>query len=613
MDETMRYSTRVIYRLRRLLTLDGYATAPVWLQLVILVVISTVLIYLFAPLWGSLKESYLIFVDQSAIVDAQGWIRVGLGLIELLIGIIVAGFIISILTSTLENFVREIRTGSLAYKRSKHVLIVNQNNKLFHMLREMNKKFEDMSRIQDVVILLRGKQDVEAFWDAYSVENHQYLSVYVKHGVPLVFESFAKVSLLKASAAVILIDKNCQNPYEADNINIKILSTVLNNNKYRDLLVERSKEKNPLRCTVELNNTYKAKEIAEAISTIKDVSTFSVVTPLSMISRILSRSLVDIVYFKIYSEIFSFQGHEIYFVNPKKWAGGADFVGKTFEELHLGFGKGLLIGFSRVTGSDFEVLLNPFQEKLLDEDWFIFLAREEHAIEYDGIRASVAGHDSPPTSIEQPSEIVARKICMIGDYHDLSQADGFLDEESKKGFQENIFVNHKMEDYFDENKIDQIRAKNFDSVIINLEDKIAVRLTLYILSLHKHDSDFISKLITVVENPVTAEILAGSLKNKNIILSEKLAANFIGQITFQKNLTHVLEELTSPVGNEFNLLEIGRDISPDLLTSKAEVKQLLIENGMTYIGSVDRNKDIQFDADTFENASHIIVLSGGTE
>ena len=112
---------------------------------------------------------------------------------------------------------------------------------------------------------------------------------------------------------------------------------------------------------------------------------------------------------------------------------------------------------------------------------------------------------------------------------------------------------------------------------------------------------------------MTAEILAGSLKNKNIILSEKLAANFIGQITFQKNLTHVLEELTSPVGNEFNLLEIGRDISPDLLTNKAEVKQLLIENGMTYIGSADRNKDIQFDVDTFENATHIIVLSGGTE
>ena len=609
----MRYSKQGIYRLRRLLTLDGYATAPVWLQLLILLVFSTILICLFAPLWGSVKTSYLIFVDQSAFVDAQGWVSVGLGLIELLIGIIVAGFIISILTSTLENFVREIKTGSLSYKRSNHVLIVNQNNKLFHILREMNKKFGDMNRTQDVVILLRGKQDVEAFWDAYSVENHPYLSIYVKHGVPLVFESFKKVSLLKASAAVILLDKNCQNQYEADNINIKILSTVLGNSKYRDLLFERSKEKNPLKCTVELNNTYKAKEIAESISTIKDVSTFSIVTPLTMISRILSRSLVDIVYFKIYSEIFSFQGHEIYFVNPKKWAERADFVGKTFEELYLGFTRGLLIGFSRVTGNDFEVLLNPFQEKLLDEDWFIFLAREEHAIKYDAIGASISDYDSSPVSIEQPSEIVARKICMIGDYHDLTQADGFLDEESKKGFQENIFVNDKMEDYFDESKIDQIRAKNFDSVIINLEDEIAVRLTLYILSLHYNDTDFISKLITVVENPMTAEILAGSLKNKNIILSEKLAANFIGQITFQKNLIHVLDELTAPTGNEYNLLEIGKDLSPDLLTNKSGLKKLLIKNKMTYVGTVNDKKDIEFDTDSFENVTHVIVLSGGIE
>ena len=109
-----------------------------------------------------------MFVDQSAFIEAEGWFLVGLGFVEVIVGIMVAGFVISILTSTLENFIREIKTGSLSYKRSNHVVIVNQNNKLFHILRELNKKFEDKARLQDVVVLLKGKQQVHAFWDAYS-------------------------------------------------------------------------------------------------------------------------------------------------------------------------------------------------------------------------------------------------------------------------------------------------------------------------------------------------------------------------------------------------------------------------------------------------------------
>ena len=107
--------------------------------------------------------------------------------------------------------------------------------------------------------------------------------------------------------------------------------------------------------------------------------------------------------------------------------------------------------------------------------------------------------------------------------------------------------------------------------------------------------------------------MTGSLKNKNIILSEKLAANFIGQITFQKSLIHVLEELTSPAGNEFNLLQIGKDLSPDFLTNKSDLKKLLIDNHMTYIGTVNEKKDVEFDTDSFENATRVIMLSAGTE
>jgi hypothetical protein len=613
MGKMMRSAKRAIYRLRRRFTLDGYATAPMWIQLIILLFFSTALVCLFAPLWGSLTKSYLMFVDQSQFVKAKGWFKASLGFIELILGIVVAGFVISILTSTLENFISEIKTGALAYKRGKHVLIVNQNNKLFHILREMNRKFAEMERTQDVVILLKGKKDVEAFWDAYSVEKHQHISVYAKHGVPLFFESFQKVSLLDASAAVILLDKDFHDQYAADNNNLKILSAVLNNNKYCDLLVKRTREKHPLKCTVELNDTNKAKEIAASISTIKGVSTFSVVTPMDMISRILSRSVIDVAYFNMYNEIFSFQGYEIYFDNPNNHSSNGDLVGKSFKELHLGFTKGLLIGFSRLVGNDFQIFLNPVGEILSNDDWLLFLAKDETDIKYEAFTPPISEHNFSEITIRQPSEIVTRRICMIGKYHDLSGADDFLDQESKRGFHENIFVCEKTEDYFDKEKIDQLLGKNFDNVIINLKDEITLRLSLYLLSLYGENADIISRLIIIIENPVTAELLAGSFKKKNIVLSEKLAANFISQITFQKHLTGVIEELTSPEGHEFNLLEIGKEVPSDILPNKAQVKQLLIENEMVYIGNIDRNKNINFDDENFQDSTHLIVLSEGSK
>jgi hypothetical protein len=189
---------------------------------------------------------------------------------------------------------------------------------------------------------------------------------------------------------------------------------------------------------------------------------------------------------------------------------------------------------------------------------------------------------------------------MIGKYHDLSGADDFLDQESKRGFHENIFVCEKTEDYF-------------DNVIINLKDEITLRLSLYLLSLYGENADIISRLIIIIENPVTAELLAGSFKKKNIVLSEKLAANFISQITFQKHLTGVIEELTSPEGHEFNLLEIGKEVPSDILPNKAQVKQLLIENEMVYIGNIDRNKNINFDDENFQDSTHLIVLSEGSK
>ncbi|AKC83487.1 hypothetical protein IMCC26134_13165 [Verrucomicrobia bacterium IMCC26134] len=98
---------------------------------------------------------------------------------------------------------------------------------------------------------------------------------------------------------------------------------------------------------------------------------------------------------------------------------------------------------------------------------------------------------------------------------------------------------------------------------------------------------------------------------RNTILSEKLAAKYITQLSFQKNLEKVYDELSAPEGFEFNLLEVGVHMPRALLTSKAELKDRLLARGLIYAGTIDAQKNVTFDADVFDGAQQLVVISLG--
>lgn len=83
------------------------------------------------------------------------------------------------------------------------------------------------------------------------------------------------------------------------------------------------------------------------------------------------------------------------------------------------------------------------------------------------------------------------------------------------------------------------------------------------------------------------------------------------QLLYQKSLEALIEDLMSPEGYEFNLLNVDRDIPRASLTDKESVKALLLANGMIYVGTVDESHDVSFDADRFETARQVIVIAKG--
>lgn len=597
-------------RFSRFFSADGFAMAPVGVQLVLIVAAAALLVFFFSPLVGSLQKSFRVFLgDPEGYVELAGRRALLFGLVELIVGLCIYGFVISILTSSLIQLIQEIRGGALPYRRKGHLLLVNENGKIPFMLTEMNDRSADNDEILDVVIMFPDRGAVRRFQESIHFGDFPWLRIFVRQGNPFRYESYERLGVMNAHGLVILLDCHAHDEFQGDNRNVKILSVLVNQPAFRENLLQRFQDRHPFKFAVEMNRTVKSREIVTALSTLQGVCHVSVITPIEVISRILARAIVDIAHYKIFYEILSFYGHEIHFIDARKFFADGLPENCVFEEIQVAFQPGILIGISRAQGSSLHARLAPFGERLVPGDWLIFLAKTSKEIIYTPCRKMSSG---PAVELSPPEEIACRRICMVGRCHRFSRIDDFLDEKSRALFRENIIERDDPAQYFDANLVGRIRNGGFDHVIVNLDDETALRFTLYVMTLFGAEDPFLSRIITVIEDPVNEEVLSGHLGHRNTILSEKMAAKYITQISFQKNLDQIYGELTRPEGFEFNLLDIDREFPRQILTDLDSLKGFLLARWMIYVGSVQDNGEVIIGDEDPRDAVRLIVLSEGT-
>ena len=576
---------KTLYKIKKYFTLDGYSMAPLYVQLGVLILISTLIVLAFSLIHNSLEASYLLFMDPTALPENS---NVLLSFIQLMLGLIIASFVISILSSALENSIENIKSGILPYKGKNHLLFINSNKKLFYILEELDIKYSDSNTVQEIVVLVSTKEAVESIVE--NLGEYKHLAIYVKQGDLLDANIYKNMNISKTIAVDILADENIEDPFLSDNMNIKILSTLMNDEKFVDSLeVRNNKHKN---ITVETRNSIEATKIINSIATVDGIDCVAVVNSDKLLSQILNRSIIDIIYYKIYSEMFTFEGSEIYLIDSNKY----DFKDKGFKSLHKSFKDSLLIGFVR----DEKVLLNPTDENVQKDDLLVVLSDDEDKIVYEHTDLSSKTFQK----LEQPSEIVKRDVCMIGEYLKVDNIFDFLDEESKKRYKSYNFED--MNTYFTREFLENLISGNFDIVILNLDDEVAYRFAMYIISEYGLESKLVHNIVSIVSDPISANLINTTMKRQNVILSEKLSAQFISQLSFDSNLVNVINELTTSSGSEFNLID-SKDIG---CSDVEELKEQLLQNDMTYIGVVQDN-EILFNSQYIAQSSQVIVLSKG--
>lgn len=557
---------------------------------------------------GSLSLSYRIFADPSAYADAAGIWQVIFGLVQVCVGLIFFSFIISVLCAALDELIEKIKNGLLPYKKSGHFLIINYNIKLPLILDEINQRASQQKQVYDVVLVFPDNDTIDILRNYLETHCWNSLEVFIRQGDLTSYETYKRLSIEKAFGIVILAPDAHQTDFDRDNFNLKILASLVNSKCFMNHLMQCQRKRKPIKCSIELSDEVCSRKIALAMVDADGEPLFAVASQREVLGNVISRCMVDIVHYKIYVEILSLNGSSIHFVDPNKFSQRGISAGISFEQMLLGFDGGTLIGYSRTNDNgQFQLKICPFAEPLQPADWLLFLTDDPLKITYSNAPLTV----DKKIKVIPPSEIASRKICVIGDTWPVDNLSNFIDQASIDFLNKSHYIFDDIEEYFETDFIEMLKHSDYDNIIVNLEDELGFRLTLLLLTSTAINDPFLEKIITIITNPIIEGLLNMNDRYRNSVLSHKIAAKYISQLSFQKNVEKFFLELAYPEGFEFNLLDVGVHISIADFDTVSELKYILASYQMIYVGIVDKEKNIHFDSQNIKEAIQIIVLSQG--
>ncbi len=601
---------RALRKLRRFFSLDGFALGPVWAQLAAILGCSAAIIVAMSPLFGSVANSYRLFVDPASYADTDGLGQVIFGLLQMVLGLVLFSFVISVLSAALGDLIDRIRGGTLPYTKRDHLLVVHSNARLPLLLDEVASRARRIGQGCDVLLLLSDRAALDAVAEHYDFARWPELQISLRQGETTDYETYRRLGVDRAFGLVVLAPECDGDAFLADNQNLKILACLANQPAFMQHLEARQRAWRPVKCSIELSAGVCSREIALAMTRSGNDSLFAVINPDDVIVSVLSRSIIDIVYYKVYYELLSFHGHSVHFVSAERFREAGVGPGLDYEQLLLGFRGGTLAGYSRTDSAGrFSLCLCPFGVPLEKGDWLLFIARDVKELEYVAPTRPVAA--SPELAIQPPSEIIRRRLCLIGSAWPVENLDTFLDQESRDGLRAAHFNFADKAEYFAPSFVASLRDGDYDNVVINLDDETGFRLTLHLISSCHASDPFLEKVVTVLSDPVIEGLLNANARYRNTVLSHKLAAKYIAQLSFQKSLEKFYQELARPEGVEFHLMRVGNDVPASLLSDPERLRVELAARRIAFVGVVDAAKNVSFGTADLARAEQLLVLSAG--
>lgn len=546
--------------------------------------------------WQSLMHT----MDSGALGGDSGWsFRIVMFFVTIG-GIFILSSLIGTLTSGLENTLDELRKGRSKVLESNHTLILGWSSKVFPIISELIIANANQKKARIVIMADKDKVEMEdeirsKFPDTKNTK------IICRTGSPLDLTDLEVASPHEARSIIIISPEEGN----ADTHVIKSILAITNNpnrkNEKYHIVAEIREEENL--------------EAAELVGNEEAVLVLSS----DLIARVTAQTCRQSGLSVVYTELLDFDGAEIYFKNEPK------LVGKTYKEALFSFENSAVIGLFHADGN---VSINPSMDKKLEKgDQVIAISEDDDTlhlsnktnfdIELNTIlngaklaaskeKTLILGWNEKGRSIirELDNYVVSgSEVVIVSEFEFSEEELRTLREEMK-----NISIKVQIAKTTEKAVLNGLDIGKFDHIILlcyaNMDMQEADAKTLISLLHLRNISEGLKKDLSIVSEmlDVRNRELAEVTKADDFIVSDKLISLMLSQLSENKHLQKVFQNLFSSEGSEIYLRPASDYVQPGQSVNFYTILESASRRGETAIGY-----RIQAEAKQPEKAYGIVV------
>lgn len=539
----------------------GTASLIGWLAIIslIIVLVSALVVWVFGLLpedrqeggfFESFWQSFLHAIDAGTVAgDEDWWLRLVMVLVTIG-GIFIVATLISVISSGLESKLEDLRKGHSLVVEENHTLILGWSPRIFLILRELIEANKNAHKPRIVILANKDKLEMEEEI-ASRIDATHNTKIICRSGSPIDLKNLDIANPQNSKSIIILSPKESADP------DAQVVKQIL------ALTNSPNRRKKPYHIVAELvyqDNVEAAKMVGK--------DEVELVVAEDLISRITVQTSLQTGLSIIYKDLLDFGGDEIYFANVP------ELEGKNYgESLHL-FEDCSVIGIANKKG---KAKLNPpMDTKFSKGDEVMAIAKDDDSIKISGesqiVANQIIARSKPAAEVD--------KILILGWNHKGQVIVRELDHYVKKGSElmivsenaetetevlavkdklKNLSVEFKIGDTANRQMLDSMNLTSYNHIIIlcyeeyerNEADSKTLMTLLHLRDIEAKKGEAYSIVSEMFD--VRNRVLAVIAKADDFIVSDELAGLLLTQISENKLLGKVFDDLFDAAGAELYL------------------------------------------------------------
>jgi voltage-gated potassium channel Kch len=511
-------------------------------------------------------QSVMRVIDTGNVASDTGWALRPVMLILTIGGLFSVSILIGVISNGIGGKIDQLRKGRSFVVEQNHTLILGWSEKIFPIISELIIANENQSKPRIAILSPKGKVEMEDEIKS-KIHNCKNTKIICRSGSCIDLNDIEIVNPHNAKSIIILAPETGRKP------DIDVIKTIL------ALTKNPGRKAGKYHIVAEMS-ARKNKEVAEMIGEDEIV----LIQAEELIARVLAQTCRQSGLSVVYTELLQYEGDEIYFQEETA------LKGKTFKDAILSYEDSSVIGLRFNDGS---VKINPSMDTVISAgDKVIAISEDDDTVKINAVNSEI---DSSAFSQNGVFKHEAEHTIILGwnkkGMAIIRELDNYLTEGSTvtvvadhgaaekelneiKPFIKNQTAAFRFANTTDRTALESLELNKYNHIIIlcytdSLEMQDADSHTLITL-LHLRDiaerNSFRFSIVSEMLDIRNRE-LAEVAKADDFIISNKLISLMLAQLSENKELKAVFDDLFDAEGSEIylkpavNYIQSGREVN----------------------------------------------------